>query len=242
PPRPLPGVDGREEVEHGVVEGLGLLQVDRVARFRDDDQPRGRDRALHEDRRLETRVVLVSGHDQRRHLELLEPRAEVEDRGPRLLHAAQGERVAPGRPFHELGVELTPAGRVLRHVRRRVAARVERDRAIAAREEASLKMPAPGVAGELVDEDERHARALILVEEIDGVDARRRHQSDQAKLALRISNVFVPAGSWAVTVSPTFFPISVRASGARIEIRPRGGSASSEPTIWYRYSLPLSSS
>src|SRR5687768_10826848 len=55
--------------------------------------------------------------------------------------------------------------------------------------------------------------------------------STQAKLTSRISNVFLPFGSWAVTESPTFLPISVRAKGARIEMRPCGGSASSEPTI-----------
>src|SRR5687768_13172404 len=55
--------------------------------------------------------------------------------------------------------------------------------------------------------------------------------STQAKLTSRISNVFLPLGSCAVTESPTFLPISVRANGARIEMRPCGGSASSEPTI-----------
>src|SRR6266403_1600323 len=38
-------------------------------------------------------------------------------------------------------------------------------------------------------------------------------------------------GIRAVTLSPTRLPISVRASGERIEMRPRAGSASSEPTI-----------
>jgi hypothetical protein len=47
-----------------------------------------------------------------------------------------------------------------------------------------------------------------------------------------MSKVFLPAGSWAVTVVPTVLPISARASGERIEIRPLAGSASSEPTIW----------
>ena len=35
-----------------------------------------------------------------------------------------------------------------------------------------------------------------------------------------MSNYFLPAGSWAVTRSPTFLPINVRASGDMIEMRP----------------------
>src|SRR5262249_19071365 len=54
----------------------------------------------------------------------------------------------------------------------------------------------------------------------------------RGKLALRISNVFLPPGSWAVTVSPTFLPMSVRARGASTEMSPFVGSFSSEPTIW----------
>src|SRR2546427_2938908 len=103
-------------------------------------------------------------------------------------------------------------------------------------EEAHLEAPAPVVAGELVDEDERQARASFLEKQVDGVDARGRHGGrlphSKGKLASRIAKVLFPTGSCAVTVSPTFLPISVRASGARIEILPRAGSASSEPTIW----------
>src|SRR6059058_5568575 len=93
-PCPRPRVHRGEEVEHGAVERLRLLQVDRVARLRDDDERRRRDLALHEDRGLEARVVLVARHDQRRHLELLEGRAEVEDRGARLLHARSEEHTS----------------------------------------------------------------------------------------------------------------------------------------------------
>ena len=47
-----------------------------------------------------------------------------------------------------------------------------------------------------------------------------------------MSKVFGPAGSFAATRSPTFLPMSVRASGDMTEMRPFAGSASSEPTIW----------
>ena len=66
-------------------------------------------------------------------------------------------------------------------------------------------------------------------------DARGRPDRDQAvrlKLALTMSKLFLPAGSWAVTVVPTVLPMSARARGDRIEMRPLAGSASSEPTIW----------
>src|SRR6266852_458704 len=52
---------------------------------------------------------------------------------------------------------------VVENVRRRIAARVEGDRAVAAGEEAHLEMPAPVIAGELVDEDQRQALPRFLV-------------------------------------------------------------------------------
>src|SRR5215831_12476253 len=58
---------------------------------------------------------------------------------------------------------------VVGHVRGRIAARVERDRAVPAREEARLQMPAAVVAGELVDEDQRQALARFLVVDVDAV-------------------------------------------------------------------------
>ena len=66
-------------------------------------------------------------------------------------------------------------------------------------------------------------------------DARLRPERDQPvrlKLALTMSKLFLPAGSWAVTVVPTVLPMSARARGDMIEMRPLAGSASSEPTIW----------
>src|SRR3989441_1055397 len=206
-------------------------------------------------RQLRVRVELRA---LARHAAVARARDDQRKRALRVAQAEVERRVAAHRKAAHMGLRdlqgvqetanvvrglvLRVGLRILRHVRRRVATRVEGDRAIAAREEAPLEVPAPVVAGELVDEDERQALARFLVVEIDAVRTRRRHQSDQGKFALRISNFFFPPGSSAVAVSPTFLPISVRARGARIEILPRAGSASSEPTIWYRYSFPLSSS
>ena len=80
--------------------------------FGNHDQPRRADLPLHEDRGLEARLVLVARHDQRGHVEPLEPRLELVDRGPLHLHAAHGQRVARG-SRRELVVELQPAPRVL---------------------------------------------------------------------------------------------------------------------------------
>src|SRR5579862_524086 len=58
---------------------------------------------------------------------------------------------------------------VLRHVGGRIAARVERDAAVAPREIAQLRLVAADVAGEFVDEDDRVAGAGFLVIEADAV-------------------------------------------------------------------------
>src|SRR5690606_16040700 len=63
-----------------------------------------------------------------------------------------------------------------RHVRGRVAARVERDAAIAAREESELRLPASIVAGELVYEHDRRAAARFLVVELHTVHAQEGHR------------------------------------------------------------------
>src|SRR3972149_5238355 len=76
--------------------------------------------------------------------------------------------VAPGLP---LGV----GARVLGDVGGRVAARVEGDRAVAAREEAHLRPPALPVARELVDEQERRPLPP-LVAELPAADVGRGHR------------------------------------------------------------------
>ena len=70
--------------------------------------------------------------------------------------------------FH--GLLLGEGRGIVGNVRRRVSARVERDRAVAPAEEVDLGAPAEGLAGELVDEDERRPLADHLVEQIDAVD------------------------------------------------------------------------
>ncbi len=84
-----------------------------MPRVRDHEETGGRNLALHEHVRVETRLVLVTGHDQRRHLEPLELPLELEDRGPRHLHAPHRQRVAARGAGDELVVELLPAPRVL---------------------------------------------------------------------------------------------------------------------------------
>src|SRR5688572_16161824 len=59
--------------------------------------------------------------------------------------------------------------RILRHVRWRIAARVERDAAVITREEPHLRLPAAIVTGVLVDEEERLAAARFLEIELHAV-------------------------------------------------------------------------
>src|SRR5262249_25891165 len=64
---------------------------------------------------------------------------------------------------------------IVGHVRRRIAAGVEGDAAIAPSEEAHLEVPALRLSGELVDEDQRGPLSGFLVEDVDSVDARGGH-------------------------------------------------------------------
>src|SRR5580765_2340031 len=58
---------------------------------------------------------------------------------------------------------------ILRHVGRRVAARVVGDAAVAPREVTHLGLPTAVVAAELVNEHDRHASAGLLVVKLDAV-------------------------------------------------------------------------
>src|SRR5438034_5815062 len=66
-------------------------------------------------------------------------------------------------------VGLGIARRILRHVGGRKAARIEGDATEVAREKAHLRLPAAIVAGEFMDEQQRHAAARCLVIELDAV-------------------------------------------------------------------------
>src|SRR5689334_5830190 len=110
---PAARVDRMEEVEERAVEGVRILEVDGVAGLGQDDEPRARDRALHEEARLEAGLVLVAGDDERRHGEPLHVADELPERRPPHLHAAHGVGRALGRMLGELGCELVPAARVL---------------------------------------------------------------------------------------------------------------------------------
>jgi hypothetical protein len=84
-----------------------------VAGLRQDDEPRRLDLPLHEERGLETRLVLVAGDEERWHVEAHELRLEIEDRGARHLHAAQRQGIPRRRSLRELGVKLLPTERIL---------------------------------------------------------------------------------------------------------------------------------
>ena len=97
-----------------------------MAGLREHDERGGWDAALHEERRLQARLVLVAGHDQGWDLELREAILERVDRGPSHLHPAHRERVAFGRARAETVSKFLPAdGILLEKLDARGSARVE---------------------------------------------------------------------------------------------------------------------
>src|SRR6266446_1469085 len=68
--RPAAALDLMKKLGAAAVEQLGLFEVDRVPGVGKHHECRGRDRALHQEARFETGVVLVAGHDQGRDLEV----------------------------------------------------------------------------------------------------------------------------------------------------------------------------
>jgi hypothetical protein len=86
----------------------------------------------------------------------------------RALDAERVEHAADVVP----GAGLRVALEVLGHVGRRVAARVVRNAAVAARKVAHLRLPAAVVAAELVHEHDRRAAARLLEIELDAVVGR----------------------------------------------------------------------
>src|SRR4051812_19455614 len=106
-------VDQGEELEERPVERLRVLDVDGMAGARQHHQAGVADAALHEERGLEARVVLVARDDERRDFDLLHVVDQLVERRPAHLHAAHGERLALRRVLGELAGELGPAARVL---------------------------------------------------------------------------------------------------------------------------------
>jgi len=64
---PRADIDGMEKIRDVVIEGRRILEIDGVTGVRHDDKSSRRNRPLHQQRRFETRPVLVAGHDQGRH-------------------------------------------------------------------------------------------------------------------------------------------------------------------------------
>src|SRR6476620_7801338 len=70
------------------------------------------------------------------------------------------------------GAALRIVGLVLRHVGGRITTRVERNAAIALAEMPHLRLPAAGIAGELMHEDQRLSGTCLLVVQADSVISR----------------------------------------------------------------------
>ena len=87
---PVACLDGVEEIGNHAVEQSWLLKVYRVAALREDDEAAVRDAALHEDRRLEARFVLIAGQDECRHLERLHFQLPIEERWTAGLDTSHG--------------------------------------------------------------------------------------------------------------------------------------------------------
>ena len=68
PPHPPVGLDGGEEVQYRTIEQLRLLQIGGVAALRKDHQARPGEVTFHEDRGLDTGLILIADHDQRGHI------------------------------------------------------------------------------------------------------------------------------------------------------------------------------
>src|SRR5690348_6580511 len=78
--RPSARLNTRNEIRHHLVEQRRLLDVDDVAALREHHQPRRHDPLLEIHARLDTRIVLVADHHQRRHRDSPDLLLEVVDR------------------------------------------------------------------------------------------------------------------------------------------------------------------
>ena len=95
-------------------------------------------------------------------------RGERAHRQPDHVRALDAERIEHAARVvarSRLGVALD----LRRHVGRRIAARVVRDAAVAARKMPQLRLPASAIAGELVHEEDRGSRAGLLEKQPDAV-------------------------------------------------------------------------
>src|SRR5207302_32583 len=121
-------------------------------------------------RRVRTVAAAGDGEGKRavavRHAEM--QRGEGAHRQPDNVRALDAERIEHTADI-VAGARLRVALELLRNVGGRIAARVIRDAAIAAREMAQLRLPAASVARELVHEQQRDARAGFFVIQLDAV-------------------------------------------------------------------------
>ena len=120
------------------------------------------------------RAVAAAGHDQRAGAPGV-AEAEMQRGEPAHGEAADMGPVDPG-GVHDGGdivggPRLAVAGRIVRRVGGRVAARIVGQRPVAVREMPQLRLPGAQVAGEFVHEDDRRSRPRLLV-----IQAHRRHR------------------------------------------------------------------
>ena len=161
-------------------------------------------------------------HQRQRALGIAEPEvkrrvaAHAEPADVRLPDAESVEQPANVVRGLVLGIRLG----VFWHVRGRVTARVVGDGAVAAGEVAHLEVPAPRLARELVDEDERRPLAHLLIEEADPVDLRCRHggsllqtagplnRERASAQALRSTSTFITGPPRSACSMPSWSPSS----------------------------------
>src|SRR5438309_9782429 len=112
-PRPAASFNLMEKLIEGAVEQIRLLEVDRMAGVREDDERGGRDRPLHQNAGFEAGMILVAGHDQGRDIEAAHTVGQIPQRRPLRLNAAHRQCRAFGRMSGEVCSKFTPPARVL---------------------------------------------------------------------------------------------------------------------------------
>ena len=124
--RPSPGLDQRHEPLDHVVEQRRLFEIEHVAGFREERQPRRRQMLLQKHAGLDAIVVLVAADDQRRRRHFPDRIRHGVDRGPAALKTAHGVGRTLGVVAGQRGIEIRVPARVLQQ-ERNPARRLARD-------------------------------------------------------------------------------------------------------------------